>query len=56
VKRYLLVLAHALRDEGRPGARQQLLENSAGWAPEVIVDAFECLPLNWRELVLRVGG
>lgn len=48
VKRYLLVLAHALRDEERPGARQRLLESSAGWAPEVIGDAFQCLPPEWR--------
>jgi hypothetical protein len=51
VKRYLLVLAHALRDEERPGARQRLLESSAGWAPEVIGDAFQCLPPEWRALV-----
>src|SRR5262249_1921762 len=37
VKRYLLVLAHALRSEQRPEIRQRLLESSAGWAPEVIV-------------------
>jgi hypothetical protein len=48
VKRYLLVLAHALRDEQRPGARQRLLECSAAWAPEVIVDAFQDLPPEWR--------
>lgn len=51
VKRYLLVLAHALRGEARPGARQRLMEDSAGWAPEVIDDAFHCLPPEWRELV-----
>jgi hypothetical protein len=51
VKRYLLVLAHALRDEERPGARQRLLESSAGWAPEVIMDAFQSLPSEWRALV-----
>jgi hypothetical protein len=55
VKRYLLVLARALRDEERPGARQRLLESSAGWAREVIVDAFESLPPEWRELVPARG-
>jgi hypothetical protein len=52
VKRYLRVLAHALRDEERPGARQRLLESSAGWAPEVIGDAFQCLPPEWRGVLL----
>jgi hypothetical protein len=55
VKGYLLVLAHALHGEERPGARQQLLEGSAGWAPEVIVDAFQCLPAEWREPGWRSG-
>jgi hypothetical protein len=55
VKRYLLVLAHALLGEERPRARQQLLESSAGWAPEVIVDAFHCLPAEWREPGWRSG-
>jgi hypothetical protein len=53
VKRYLLVLAHALRGEQRPETRQRLLESSAGWAPEVIVDAFQSLPSEWREVVSR---
>jgi hypothetical protein len=53
VKRYLLVLAHALRGEARPGARQRLLESSAGWAPEVIVDAFQSLPREWRDLLVE---
>jgi hypothetical protein len=50
VKGYLLVLAHALCREARPGTRQRLLESSAGWAPEVIVDAFQSLPAEWRAL------
>jgi hypothetical protein len=50
VKRYLLVLAHALHAPARPGARQRLLEDSAGWAPEVIADRFHSLPPEWRAL------
>jgi hypothetical protein len=51
VKRYLLVLAYALRGEARPEARQRLVDDSAGWAPEVIEDAFSGLPPGWRERI-----
>jgi hypothetical protein len=53
VKRYLLVLAHVLHDEELPRARQRLLEKSAGWAPEVIVDAFLGPPPEWRKPMLQ---
>jgi hypothetical protein len=53
VERYLLVLAHALRAEQRPEARQRLLEGSSGWAPEVILDAFHALPAGWRDVASR---
>jgi hypothetical protein len=46
--RYLLVLAWALQEEGRPEARQKLLQASAGWSPAVIAAAFEALPAGWR--------
>jgi hypothetical protein len=53
VTRYLLVLAHALRDEEQPRARQRLLATSAAWAPEVIEDAFHSLPTDWQAAALR---
>lgn len=48
VKRYLLVLGHALREEGGRAARQRLLAASAAWPPEVIADAYPLLPAQWR--------
>lgn len=53
VKRYLLVLAHALRDEAWPAARQGILAGSAGWSPEVITDGFQSLPPRWQEPARR---
>lgn len=48
VEKYLLVLAHALREENEPEARQRLLTASAAWSPAIIADAFQELPARWR--------
>jgi hypothetical protein len=55
VERYLLILAHALSEEVRPVARQLLLESSANWSPEVVMDAFQSLPPEWRHVLSQPG-